>query len=648
MYNLEYIETDEDVRIFEAKEVDPFLIVTNIKFSTHPLWGVSKSLEKNFNLNWNEGLDPFTSGKPNQTIELMNNFAFSTGFYGKAVLDVEAKVDGIKSFSLSAKLNVKCIFGAGIDINNPSLQKELAELLSKDFEIPNTLKFSLLSFKFSIKTKVQVKLDVEDIKLQLVLYKAYYFEFEKEIGVSSELGFINPPQRYEFKDLTTGVDLQSIIKKIQNTEISFHFIPKATLTLYISFMVGETEYSPIYFDLICRASSTIEWTPSKCPSPPLYYNLSITTDLQFRYDGFEVLGFTIIDKYQKLWRILKTRPKFSCLFDPKNVSESTTEGTFVKDFDSYIIKSQYGHFGEKIDDEPAIALSMYLKSGKNTLKGVYMEPQNETFTKGALFDTNKDIVALDVEDSSSYQIEIQGFEENQYLSSRYFGSLALDDLGKEGSLYLIASDNTFSKGRTLGLKMTKYRSVRIDIGKEYTVVDDSKYVCFNGDKDQQTYKMIYKKANEEYVAALSNDFFSECNVGDADKYKGKYTNGGMGKITLIKSIKTGNFDSEEINIILYYLKTGKAPGRFKIPEHGGTETAEELGIQNLTCNMVIDSGKEIGVKVLDNDEKQYTKEFQYQVTNDDILNVSFKYSSNYQIVLFKIEYTHPTIFSEIL
>ena len=51
MFGLKYVETDDDVRIFEAEEVDPFLVVTNIKFSTHPLWGISKSLEKSLNLN---------------------------------------------------------------------------------------------------------------------------------------------------------------------------------------------------------------------------------------------------------------------------------------------------------------------------------------------------------------------------------------------------------------------------------------------------------------------------------------------------------------------------------------------------------------------------------------------------------------------
>ena len=654
MYSLEYIETDEDVRIFEAKEVNPFLIVTNLKFSTHPLWGVSKSLEKKVNLNWNEGFDPFTDGMPNKKLELFNKTVnFSAGFYGKAVLDVEAEVKGIKSFSLSAKLNLKCIFGAGLDVNDPTFQIDLFNLFSKDFEIPNKLCVNILNYKFGILTKIQLRLDVEDIKLQLKLkfnlYKAYYFEHEKEIGISSELGFINPPQKHVFKDITSDVDMKSIVEKIKNMEISLYFTPKITLSLCISFIVGKTEYSPTYFDIIVGVPSVIQWVPSKCPSPPLHFNLSVTTDLQFRYGGFEICGITLIKEYKKAWRILKTKPKFSCLFNPKEVSESTEEGSFETDKDSYVIKSQYGHMNY-IDKNPGIALSMYLKSDKQSLKGVYLESQDEPFEKGVLFDTNRDIIALDVVDPSSYQIYIEGFEKNSGLSRSYYTStIPFDNITSEGSMYEI-EESTYrmnSYRRILGLKLFSYKSVRIDVGKEFTVNGEIKYVCFNDDKYQQTYKMIYKKTSEEYVVALSNEFFSECTTGDADTYTGKYTNGEMAIITPIQSSITSNqTKTDEINIIISYSNSGIAAGRFKIPKHKGTKTAEQLGIQNQTCNIALNSGTILNVKVVDNEEEQYEKEFKCNLVGD-ILNVSFKYTLNYHTVLFKVEYSYPTIFSEI-
>ena len=50
MYDLEYIDTEEDVRIFSVKEVDPFQVITMIKFTTHPLWGISQQLEKDMSI----------------------------------------------------------------------------------------------------------------------------------------------------------------------------------------------------------------------------------------------------------------------------------------------------------------------------------------------------------------------------------------------------------------------------------------------------------------------------------------------------------------------------------------------------------------------------------------------------------------------
>ena len=217
MYNLKYVETDEDVRIFETQEVNPFEIVTSITFSTRSNW--KSQITEKLNLNWAENEDPFTKGRPDNAKEICTGVSYATGFYSEATIDLEAKLNGITSFSLSATLKINSIMGITLDINNPTFEKELYTLFSKPFPIKTPLSFSILGFGFGIPINVEIALDIADIKLQLQLqfqmYKGYYIEFEKKFAVSSERGFENPDHKFEIKEFSKGDDFDTVFNEIR-------------------------------------------------------------------------------------------------------------------------------------------------------------------------------------------------------------------------------------------------------------------------------------------------------------------------------------------------------------------------------------------------------------------------------------------------
>ena len=554
MLSLEYIETEEGVRIFSAKEVEPLQVVSNIKFSTHPLWGQSYAFGKNVSLNWEEGLDPFVDGKPKYVVSLDNTIGFNAGFYGRATIDIDAEITGVKSMSLKGKLNMKCVLGAGIAIDKPSIKKDLIELWSKEFAIPNKLSFTILSFKFGVSTDFIIGISVEDIiislELKLDAYKGYMFEFEKEIGVSSEIGFINPAHRFEVKEYSSGESLNEVIEKIKNLDITLDFSPKLTLTLRVALTCGEKEYCPIYFDVIFNVPITIGWNPSMCPFPPLYAGISLTTFFQFRCDGLQLFNFQIIEKFAKKWRIFATKQYFNCMINAKNVAESTQEGTFAMEKETYVVTSKYSKSGT-LGSNPGIAISQYLKENDRTVKGTYMYGNND-IVLDAWYDTDSSIIAVDI-DSYNYKIVIEGYDHNTFTGSYYNGEVALEDIIEKNKMIEINEDDTFSKGKILKMNLIGRKSVRVDISKEFDMIDGLKYVCFYGGNDTTaTYRLIYKKSNEEYVTAVTNEFFSECVSGNTDKYQGKYENTRVGVIIPKYSYK--GRDSEEVNIIFKYCK----------------------------------------------------------------------------------------------
>lgn len=292
----------DDVRIFSAKEIDPFQVVTMIKFTTQSSNLLSNSIEKDMSVNWENNDDPFTTGRPGSLYGLIinSNNKISGGVYGKAVIDLVVEMSGFKSFSFIAKLNLKLIIGASININNPQFQQDLYNLFSVNIPINNPLNFNILGIDFGVSTSFDIKLDIKEIDLILELkynlFKGYYFEFEKEIGVSSEVGLINIPHKFQIKEITDGECLSTLVEKISNPTFRLDFKPSLTVAFNAAFKINEEEYCPITISLISDVPIQIAWIPGECPWPPLYAGISFASKLKFNCEGFSKFS------YQKIGR----------------------------------------------------------------------------------------------------------------------------------------------------------------------------------------------------------------------------------------------------------------------------------------------------------------------------------------------------------
>ena len=423
------------------------------------------------------------------------------------------------------------------------------------------------------------------------------------------------------------------------------FKPQIRFTLSIALQAGADMYCPIYLDIMLGMPLSFQWNADLCPYPPLYLGVQFSADLQFRCDGFELLSHSIIDPYDKKWNIYKTEPNQACMFNPKKVAESSTDGKFETNKDTCVVGSYYANTGY-YDEDPGKAISIYLTKNGNTVIGTYTDHLKYVIEDQTNIRTNSFIIATDVDDVSQYKIVIDGFEKNQDSKSDYNLEVGLSDVVDVGKEYFIEEVSEHSSGRVLKMFLTSTKGARIDVGKEYRVKEGVQVVCFNGETDKtNTYKIIYKKANEDYIFEVESLFISECSIDGADEQRGKYISGTVAKVYPISSEARGGFTTIDIAVVLRYYNGDLPFGRYKISSHSGTKTAQELGIQDQKSYMAFthDNAIDIEIRKEENEEEVYSE---FDITEDRIV-VSLEYQTGTQIITFGIEYTYTTICTDV-
>jgi hypothetical protein len=658
-YSLNYIQTQDDVRIFSAHEVEPLQVVTHIKFSTRPLNDLA-TINKQLNVNWEENTDPFVTGRPKpiQFLENRTDLIISAGLYASTSLDIIAEINGF-SFTLQAILNFKCTFGMGIEVNNPQFEKDLINLLEKSINISNKLSFEILGCKIALMTYVPIKIDLHDILLKFDIefstFKGYYIEFEKIIGISSETGIINPSRQLIIKDISRGDNMDKIKEKIESMDIEFKVTPVFTVGLKIALCFNSKEITAFEFDVIPSVPLSFSWKPSLCPFPPLHTELSFNIDIKINFTGLEIWDYEIIKPVEKSWDVYRSQPYQTCMFDSKNVQESTINGTFTMDKYSYVIDTKYGQVGN-VDNEPGISISMTLYNDTFPIKAV-MVPTREQMVLYEKYPTKKKISILDVDNIDPYSINIFAIELNKNSVAEYEGNILIADVAQTNFKSYNFTEDSFvqaSPKRVLGIDVELSKSVRIDIGKEFHIVkDDLSHVCFTT-KDGIKYAMFYKRNNEDYIWAKTSEFFSECHSG-SNQYIGSYLGGRMGILTPSHRIIT--YNAAVTTLMFFYYNNNVCIGKIDLPTRPQlfawtniTQTAEEMGIQNMRLFVDLKDCKSIYTKSVERDEQEKIHETEIDIINDVCIVTIYKKAGDiteYQQIFFDISYSDTTVMASI-
>jgi hypothetical protein len=656
-YQLRYITTEDDVRVFAYGEIEPTQAITHIKFSTHPTWSNSFSNEVVVKYNWTENDEPFSKGRPETAQKLIDGIKYGTGFYSKITLNSDVEITPMSS-SISVDFNAKFVMGSAIDINfneNNPIQPE-DKILAEYSQSFYKCEISMLGYSFGIDPHVSIELLLKNIALELKLnwymYRGFYFEFSKKAKISSTDGYSDTEPLFEYKCLSDGNSLKDLF----NIEVKkFTITPAIDLSFILTIKYGKKS-TDFKITLSTKVPIDIQRDVVQCPQPGLYGTITLESDIEISFSGMSILSFKIKEWEAPSYNLYKSKPFNLCLFDSKNIAEANEEDMANASQLSYLIGPQYIE---------GVEFKNYLMKDQKYQNISYYPNDNHGLPYGKL-DFG------DLENKNIYSIKLEAIKKGSDVS-RYSTKLEMSEI-IESENQVIKKKITDQNGNNeLDVEMIKDESITIGIGKELIIPKDRniKYVRVTDESSREellsdkslNYKLLVRKEGEEYNTVSNNGgvLFSNEGIlaGNREETENTYdylNNRKMAVFIPISSeVQSG--ESKDIDIVFTVTKYAKENpdekitykmGRMRIPGHSGTKSSSELGIENLEIKLVLPidtSGYykyENGYKciVLDEDEKEISSKL---TEENDKLIITFN-SGVQQKVVFSKTYDIPDIY----
>ena len=650
VYAIDYLLTEDGVKIYKAKEISIFEAIDSITLSSNqrnPNDEPGKGLNKSLNINWNEGeKDPFVDGKPKIFENLSGpSHKIGAGFYGNAKVTIGFKSKGFKDVTLSCLLEIKCIIGVTVDINNPS--KKFNDTLIENCSHIFTHKPSVtvLGFTISLETGVFASFWLKNIALKLrcvwKLDKSYLFSFTKQLSISSTSGFKCPDAVIKYEPISKAQVLQYFKNILQDTSVSFEFTPELNFGVNLSLLINKNNVaqSDYYFTAYCPFEFSLNIT--KCPAPYLSGHITPILNRTIKFNGLKLAGYQVVDEHNNTDTVYKPKEVDICLFDPKNYDDdaSTSAATKPKSNSSVLAaRIKADGLTEKdtdisvlmhVDHNDKLYFNSYLPALKLSGDSQYESAKKKIFIQEPLTDYNLSFKAKQNGAETAFftkDIALKDFKYDEKVNEEY---------------KMVNGDANY---RLLFTRKIA-GDIGTDAGKEFKNSNEF-YFCFIGSK-KQSYKVIYRNASSEYVADMTNKLYSDSIIDEEDeesKWIGQATIDGCYVEVSIQQI-TFSDDSEETEIPIMRIQ-GENSVRIStlvIPKHEGVGRfkASDLKLDEWKVKAHLDDDEKLMISF---DEKSYT------FGSDDIVDkkaYEFPFSVGEFTIIFIAKEYSPKILAQI-